>query len=281
MGSKISNARSFKRLLQRYKGLGGSPKYLSDHWQLFKNLFDYSSVDWSAEVIFFSKKWIIERKDPKWKMLKQYFLDVGWQTTAYLRDQLVFDLMFSHALRNYNLKPDPYLCDTVKHLCYISQGTFPGFCVSNNDQILPLSFFEKVFIEDYGIQYAPIIFCLGYLPRVKNVYYSLEYPTLAAFSPKSQNYSSKLEDLREIKHIIRALNRFLEQDDWQIQGTPIHGLLDVSYKYLHPDKDSLEETSLTSGLLQWDPRIQIATEKSGLPFATSNPLLRGSILIST
>lgn len=283
---KISDAIAFKKLKKIFGLQCRVPETLNDQWPLLLELAEHKDFPqkWTAEVIYFSKKWLEPRKDISWKLFKNYFLEKAWEDSTYLRNQIIFDLAFSCALEEKNLKPNPYLTDTVKHLFAISQDSYPGYEVAIDNTTVPLEAFQKIFLEVYGLKYQPTIMIPGYLKsdHEKSLYYSLEVPTLMAFSPKSRKITNKLEDLREIKHIIQRITDYLREDKLRLQQTPLYRLInEINFEYYHTDKDIYHETAKTSELQKIDKYIiQEKKKYKQKEFCETSPFLRGCIRIS-
>ncbi len=197
----------------------------------------------------------------------------------YVRNQVVFDLAFSCALEKKNLKPNPYLTDTVKHIFAIAQNNYPAYEIATDNFALPLEAFQAIFTDLYTLKYHPTIMVPGYLTNtLKSLYYSLEVPTLMSFSPKSRKNLNKLEDLREIKHIIERTIDYLREDRLRIKEA--YRLVDeVNFEYYHTDEDIHMDTNKTSDLTTADKRIMQHAQNSAKPFCNTSPFLRGCVRI--
>ena len=282
---KISDAMSFKKLKKVFGLQCRMPDTLVDQWPLLNELAHHPAFpqSWENEVIYFSKKWLEERDDVAWKLFKTYLLELAWTNSGYLRNQMIFDLAFSCALEEKNLRPNPYLTDTVKHLFAIGQNIYPGYEIATNSQGLPLDGFQEIFANIYGLKYQPTMLVPGYLQSDpnKSIYYSLEIPTLMSFSPKSRKNANKLDDLREIKHVTERVTDYLKEDELRLEHSPLNRLIhEVNFEYYHSDEDIYHETLKTHELPKIDKNIMLEEQKSTKEFCDTSPFLRGCIRIA-
>src|SRR5579883_2293481 len=135
------------------------PKNLLDQWEIFKSITNHPEVkcNWMTEIVFFSGKWMEKIKtDSAWQSLYLILLQNVWDSCAYERNQMFYEFAVSCAQANRNLKPNPYLSDTLRHLLMVGLGTGIGFGIATNEDLLPLSTLQTVYLECYGLRkYAP------------------------------------------------------------------------------------------------------------------------------
>lgn len=283
---KISDVACYKKLRQAFELRAKMPVYLPDQRDMFLELASHSEFpsDWHFDVLFFTNKWIKDRKAPKWRLFREFLLDYAWQSTNFLREQVAVNLFVSSALINKNLRPNPYLSDTAKHLYAIAGGGYPGFKIADNDNSAPIKGFQQVFSDIYGLKYVPTLVHPGYLAAETSggVYYSLELPTLFNFSPKSKKGRNKLDDLREVKHIIENTNAYMLEAIERKRDRVLHHILgSIRFDYFHTEVDEYEGIKSTRQLLKLDETIandeRLYNNKS---FCETSPFLRGCIRIS-
>lgn len=272
---KISDIFCYKKIKKEFNLRTNIPKGLLDQWEIFVELANHPKFPspWHVEVLYFTDKWSENKKDEKWRIFREFLLNVDRKETHYLQDQMTFDLAFSCALGERNYKPTSYLADTIKHLYALGHDIFPGFKVATNDEAAPISGFQKIFSTLYGLKYAPTMMSPGYLSNKESqpIYYSLEMPTLMAFSPKSRKTNNKLNDLREIKHIMEVVSRSLS----------VYRLAEkVTFNYYHSDTDEYKETRLIRSLIEDDPTLKKYLRSQDKPFCETSAFLRGCIGIT-
>jgi len=283
---KISDAARFKKLKQHFKLQSRMPKGLLDQNELFLELSNHSLFpeQWSVDVVYFSKKWTENKTDMKWRLFREFLLSYAWRSYEYMRNQVVFNVFFSSALSGKNLNPNPYLADTVKYLYAISRHNYPGFKIGTDSRAAPIRGFRKVFSDIYGIKYVPTMVHPSYLlddPK-EGIYYSLEAPTLMEFYPKSRKVCNKLNDLREVKHVLdNTLSYVLKHKQKAKESTLSHLLDEVSFQFFHSDFDQYDEIQQTHQTLKNDQAVKSEMKTCpDKPFCETSPFFRGCVRIS-
>ena len=133
-------------------------------------------------------------------------------------------------------------------------------------------YLEDIFTHHYGLKYLPTMVQPSYINQDntrEKLYYSLEIPTLMELPPKSNRNRNKLEDLRELKHI---LNHILPDISGDIINRPL--ILD----YYHNDFDRFGEIKKTETLILTDDKIKSEIEKNiDKSFCKTSLFFRGCI----
>ncbi|STX55462.1 Uncharacterised protein [Legionella beliardensis] len=202
---------SFRKLEREIGVLSKLPSGPYDHWQLFKDMVNASSNkgNWNMQLIYFSKNWIDSIiNDIKWNHVKSFLFQLAWKESEYTRNQFYFDIAYSLMQEKGNFSINPYLTDTARHILDIAVSAFPGLAPIVNDDLAPLKLIQHTLTYSYGLKkYIPTIIAPQYFLLANNsasVYYSMQYPTTRAFSPKTQNtistfYPTKNPDTIRIK----------------------------------------------------------------------------------
>ncbi|MFN3235154.1 MAG: hypothetical protein ACE365_07065 [Gammaproteobacteria bacterium] len=285
--SKISQSKEFRRVKKTFGLKSAIPTKLLDQWPFLVDLANSPvfDQDWNLEVLYFSGQWLDKWKNFEWESLENYLIRLVWKDSSFLRDQIVFNFSFSMALMEKNLRPNPYLADTVKHLYLIGRGVFPGFRVAVDDVAGPVTQFQKVFNDVYHLKFAPTMIHPGYIQDVfprGALYYSLEIPTLMEFSPRSKWNTNKISDLREIKHIQTVTTNFFLEDKLGLNLTPIYNSMrDTLYQYFHTDHDELEEILTIENVMDSDRLIKSDEKRFSKPLCITSAFLRGCVQIAS
>ncbi|MFN3234923.1 MAG: hypothetical protein ACE365_05885 [Gammaproteobacteria bacterium] len=285
---KISQSGGYKRLKRQFNIKSAMPITLQEQWNLFRDLTNSPGfkTDWHCEVLFFSREWIenINAKDGAWDQLRLYLLDTAWKDTAFIREERVLDYMFSCGLLNKNVRPNPYLATVTKNLYSIALGAYPAFKVATNEVAAPIHEIQKIFLYLYELRFSPTMMHLSlfHQKQCPSIYYSLEYPLLSSFLPKSRKAANKLNDLREIKYIQNVTKAFIMEDAFSMKDTLIYKKIKRAFfNYYHSDEDALGETNFSFHLPKIDSDIKNEMEKyPEYPFCHTSPFLRGCIRIS-
>jgi len=268
-----------------------APKSLYDHWAIFREITknELTQCDWRSCLIYFSEKWVDKiNNDPAWSKLNKYLHLLAWQRFEYDRNRFHDEFIFSMLQKKRNLKPNPYLMDTARHLFITAMGAAPGYAPATNEDFIPLEVLQKAYIESYGLKkYMPIIMQPSIFDYDKDkfpIYYSLQYPSTFVFSPKSRKISSRLHEMRELEHIVSVcINEFSKENSLYYGTTMNHisKLLKIEYFHNEPDQHNIIKPSIE--LSQLDPRFNRLNKdskiKSGM-FSGDSPFVRGCVAIS-
>ncbi|OGT53114.1 MAG: hypothetical protein A3E84_02505 [Gammaproteobacteria bacterium RIFCSPHIGHO2_12_FULL_42_13] len=268
------------------------PKSLYEHWSVFKEIINSEVINcnWRSCIIFFSEKWINKlHNDPSWYKLKLYLHELAWHNFEYERNRIYYDFVFSVIQNKRNLKPNPYLADTARHLFMTALGAVPGYIPAVNDNLLPASLLQKIFIESYGLKkYHPDIMQPSHFTLEKDkypIYYSLQNPSTLIFSPKSRKISSTIFELRELEHIMRIFISELSKDNALCSDTIINTIAKtVDFDYYHNKADRHRVIRSSSEIAKADKRFNITDSRNKSPtthFASDSPFVRGCISIKS
>jgi hypothetical protein len=267
------------------------PKNLYQQGEVFKQLANSKLINspWRSCLMYFSEKWIQKlHTDSAWLELKLYLHETGWQRTEYNRNSISYAIAFSVIQKKRNLKPNPYLTDTSRHLFATALGAAAGYVPAMDESALPLNILQKIYIESYGLKkYFPTIlqphmfnFEIDKLP----IYYSLQYPSTYIFSPKSRKITNTLLELRELEHITKVFANELSKSTALCADTIIHEVAKkIEFNYFHNEVDSHHIIKPSTEIFEFDDRFKKITADIKLPhanFSSDARFLRGCISIS-
>lgn len=269
-----------------------APKTLYEHWELFKEIVNSPSVncEWRCCVLYFSEKWVSSiHNDSAWMGLKQYLHELAWSQNEYERNRIYYDIAFSMIKKKRNLKPNPYLADTARHLFTTALGAAPGYIPALNNEGLPLETLQEIFVQSYGLKkYYPIIMQPSHFHFEEDhypIYYSLQHPSTHVFSPKSREVSSTLVEIRELEHIMNVFINELSKDD-EICADTIIGQVakGIKLNYFHNKLDRHRVVRSSADLMILDDRFSAAGSNSkfvSASFSADAPFVRGCVSISS
>lgn len=266
-----------------------APKTLYDHWFIFKEIVNSEVIKstWRSCLIYFSENWVNKmHSDSAWLKLKLYLHELAWQFFEYDRSHIYYEMAFSLFQKKRNLKPNPYLTDTAKHLFITALGDAPGYIPAINDSALPIDTLQKVFVESYGLRkYIPTIMQPSHFDyKLDNypIYYSLQNPSTYVFSPKARSMFSTLIEMRELEHITKIFKEEFMNDNGMCKNTIISEIAKhVRFDFYHNKLDKHNVVDLSSKLVDKDNRFNMAQYKSKeASFARDAPFLRGCVSIT-
>ncbi len=266
------------------------PKSLYAHWDIFKELVNSKTInsDWCSCLMYFSEKWVEKLySDKSWIELKLYLHELSWERTEYSRNSTYYDIAFSVIQKKRNLKPNPYLADTARHLFTTALGAAPGYTPAIDNTALPLNDLQKVYVDSYGLKkYIPTILHPTKFNFEKDklpIYYSLQNPSTYVFSPKSRKITNTLLELRELDHITKIFTEELSKGAPFCSDTIINKAAEsIEFKYFHNESDRHHIITPSSEIPNFDHRFNKIHADIKLPNATfSNDakFLRGCISI--
>lgn len=267
-----------------------APKSLYEHWFIFKEIINSKLIesDWKSCVLYFSQKWLEKiLKDEAWLKLKTYLHEQAWRYFEYGRCRVFYDIIFSVIQKNRNLKPNPYLVDTAKHLFATAVGDAPGYAPANNENALPLELIQKAFVESYGLKkYFPTIMkptTFIFESDKTPVYYSLQNPSTFTFSPKSRRISSTLVEMRELQNIMKIFINELLKDRMMGFDSVINEVAkQVEFNYFHNKIDRHKVVKPSHEISCFDNRFDSTNHRykhAIASFAEDAPFVRGCVRI--
>lgn len=266
-----------------------APKTLYNHWSVFKEIISSNIIecDWRSCILYFSEKWISKiQHDKAWINIKSYLYEKVWKDFEYERCRMYYDITFCLIQEKYNLKPNPYLTDTARHLFATALGDVPGYAPACDEDALPVSILQKIFVESYGLRkYLPTIMRpthFNFNKDIVPIYYSLQTPSTLNFSPKSRKLFSTTIEMRELSHIIRTYIKALSSNSL-IMGSDsaISEIANkVEFCFYHNREDRHKIIKLSNKIELTDPRFgssRHAHKEKGAVFAQDAPFVRGCV----
>lgn len=285
----ISDLTYHKKLRNDFNVKQRPPKNLLEQWSIFTALTNQSSecASWRCKVLLLSGKWIDKIKhDSAFRALYIYFLEQAWRNSAYWRNKVYYDFLVSCVQESRNLKPNPYLVDTMKYLMAIAIGATPGFVVSRNNIAAPIDYIQKVYVHSYGLKkYTPTLMHPGYFTLQTTshpAYYSLQHPTTLEFSPRSRKISNTLYDLSELKHILDIFLHEVSMKRLKVE----HGIMgnvaeEIAFDFFHSKPDRYGDIQLTKSMAVTDPALtQCHIDGASHQFADTGTFVRGCVRIA-
>jgi hypothetical protein len=283
--AKVTDAVGHKKLKAEFGIKQNPPQTLTDQWKIFRMINNRSPQPWFCEVLVFPSTWIKKRdNDISWLRFQNYLLTKAWIQSRNTRAKAEYSAMwesFSSAVCSRNLKPGPYIVNTVMHLLFLANSTAPGFKVINNENnILPFTLIEKAYLEVYKLRgYAPLILRPCMLAAGDTaIYYSMAYPTLYEGTPAIRHKPNIISEVREVKMLMEMLQRVVEKQNKYLFGF----MRGIQFEYYHSDKDTFEELKNSNDITNDDPLIHeiLATKHEEKKFPSYGQFFRGCIRIS-
>lgn len=278
--------------LQRDFNIKSRPaKSLYEHWQVFREIVNSEEVrsDWRCCIVYFSENWLTSlHEDIGWKELKQYLHELAWSRYEYERNKIYYDSIFSIIQKERNLKPNPYLVDTAKHLFATAVGAAPGYAPATDNNSMPTDILQHAFLESYGLKkYWPTIMQPKHFDFEASrfpIYYSLQHPSTCVFSPRSRSVSSTIHEMRELEYVMSIFIEELSKEGALSSDTIVGRIAKfVKFNYFHNTIDTHNVIRSSLDLLNNDRRFSttlLPDTPEGL-FAADASFLRGCVSIGS
>jgi hypothetical protein len=282
---KISEKLKHAKLRREFNLGLETPKNLLDDWEIFRALANSEKFgdSWTVEMLFFPKIWFEKLNDPAWRDFKNYLLQTAFDGSEFWRNEFIWDIALSLMQKRRNIRPNPYIADTVKHLLAMGIGALPGFSAALDNTAGPIKRLQEIYVDVYQVPYAPIIMQpnLFNVESDRAVYYSLSYPTTIKFSPRSREESSKLSDLYDIKSLLQKYLSDISNVEFNLADTPIFDLPSkVKYDFFHTDIENYSGIRPSSDIPLEDASFSQIPYGGDKEFPVNSPFVKGCLRLT-
>lgn len=279
---KINVQAKFDHLIRDFRVKCDKPNSYYDHYHIFKDLCQIPLIsnNWKSCLIYFTYPWIKKiSHDPAWEKLRLYLYQYDWNNMLFNRNHIYFDFIFSVLQASLKFKPSPYFADTAKYLFKIAIGEAFGYqpCTTNDD--LPLEGLQKAFTSSYGIDYSPTIMTTTRAnnKNQKPIYYSLQYPTMNAFSYRSRKTTSALYELSELCELIEAYKKQIVLNSDMLKSNELMNTINTkNFIFIHNMPQAKKKIVNSKDIVMQDSQF---LDKNGLKINTDAKFFRGCIKV--
>lgn len=284
---KISETNGYNRMKKMYDLPSMPPLEFQEQWSVFRLLALQSPENdlWFSDVLFFTKEWFSCKNDSKeWVDFKNFLYAQGWIHTHYVREETdikLEDQIFFSMITKRNLKPRPYLINTIKHLVGIAKGFVPGFKVANDLTAAPISLIQDVYMDAYRLSYLPtMMHPYSLLSYNKNVflYYSLVVPTLRESVEQPRNVPTIITDLRDITLLMSIYQEAVKEAS-QLDGVD-RFMKKVNYAYFQESSNAYKEIQSNKSITEDHNFLLDLARYPSSSFCFTSRFFRGCIRIS-
>lgn len=248
-----------------------APRTLLDHHEIFTEIAKNADKKWWCEILFFPAHWL---KDATSALLQKYWLETAWRQSFNCRANMSYDMAwetFAKDITKRNWNPKLSTINTIKHLLAIGDGIYPGFALTSPDEhAIPVRLIENAYSNDYKLKKYPAIVMQPYHLRdkINSVYYSLPLTTLLESSIKPRNSPRIIDELREIKMLMKVLLEHQPREN-------------IKYEFFHYGEDRFSEILSSDEIPKHDPSFKkVMSAHRGKLFPSNSPFTRGCIRIS-
>ena len=236
-------------------------KNFAEQWPLLKAMSnsEHFTYPWHAKMVFFSKDFISTMNNhPE---LKNKLLQSIWQSTAFARNQGMYDLVWSSFIESHlplAIKNNLIVMETVRYLLNVLMQARPAYVPVVDNLAGPVHGFSKMLLDVYRIRfYLPAFMKIAHYDGQTPIYYSLQKPCfVSAMSHKSSD-SQTIKMLKQIKETFELFKACVLDDSlpFSLQNTLLHQKLqDTNLTFYHP-KGGDELCQDIDSLFKEDPRF--------------------------
>ncbi|MBU0456285.1 MAG: hypothetical protein KKA99_05895 [Gammaproteobacteria bacterium] len=290
---KISEARHHKKLMREYQITCAPPKNIFKQWQVFKALYNSPSFNtqWESEIIYLTKPWDeglkkYKKKSQAWAALEAYLYRKIYEHSEIGRRKTILEILWLKVvsiLREEGFRPDIYAIDTFKHLVHLFLGDRAGYRPFIDDSGGPITEFQKIYVETYGLDQIPTMMGPALFSFEKNVpvYYSMQSPTMLSPNPYVRQVQTIIEEMRELMMIKSSLSH--DFGNIKINNMKVHELVSLmKLDFFHGELFSYgKDIRPTSEIPLSDKDFLYSPLQSDrLKFAESGSFIRGCVKIA-
>ena len=271
---KIADGTAHGKIKRDYGISAYPPKNLMQQAKVFSDIAKATQQKhhWQCDILFFTSDWLNEKR------LYDYCAKKAWKQSLNAQTAANFDPAweeFSTEVTRRNIKPKPYIINTLKHILALSRGELPGFMPANNldDSCLPTQAIQEVYLRSYQLKkYYPSIMVPSYFNKTScPIYYSLSFPTLLEYAPQAGNLRSIMSNMRELKQMLRILLHCYRHANQPQQ---------VTIDFFHSDIDKLSEIRHASEIPSVDECVaSIKAKHDDYEFADNSTFFNGCVQI--
>lgn len=283
MLAKISDAEKYKKLRKEFSLCIDKPRGFADHFELFREISEHSNFNksWNVRVLLFSKSWFEHLGSDTWMPFNNYLLQLVFNNTDYQRNIDFWNVAFPLILGD--MRPKPFAAGVAKQLLAVGSGAVSGFAAALDNSAAPISELQRVCVDIYGIDYAPIIMQPTSFQLHKNyrpVYLPLKsYCTLACLS-KSRERDNFSNDIYEIRQVLNAYIKGIIYGNFNLERTPFYEVAyKINFEYIHDDMEA-NWTKKGAILPAFDPTFIASTPYSKMKFPVNSSFFNGCVCIS-
>ncbi len=282
MLASLANKEKFMRLQAKYDVDLEPPQSQREHGKLFREIAnsENSNINWKTRLLLFGEKWVetLQKNDA----LRLVLLDRTWRGTALDRNIYTLDGVWDDfVLKIRNKKVDRYILTVARHIIEASIGKAYSYQIAPlDDSDGPFYRIAQIIKDDYGLnKYAPVVMTPSNLriEERKNLYVSIQIPTINAKRVYASKNNFLMSDFREIHYVI---NKFIESiQSAMLEQTPLYNLKNYSYNFFSGDKDRMGYFKSGAGIFDNDENISAWLDKNNNIIDDKNPFMRACVRI--
>lgn len=223
--SKISAKTKHEKLCKNIRIKSNAPENIEDEWQVFKEIILKLEHGWSGEVLYFSRKFVERLKQAEYFQLANYLMVLHrstyniWHNTALIWNTIFSQIEQKKHLTHYSM----YSIFTARQLFLIAANSAVGFKPIVNENSIPATILKQVYEEYFGFLDAKQSDCMMQPANLTDedgdaVYYSVNIPMLAEYTPDTFKGKSLISLLEEVRYIVKIYQETIMHEHAQVES---------------------------------------------------------------
>lgn len=201
------------------------PDSTEEQWNVFVDIVKSQHLDWFSEVLFFPRDFINRLKQAESFQLANYFMMLHrsnynvWHNTALIWNALFSEIEQKKYLTHYSM----YSIFTARQLFLIAANSAIAFKPVTNDDAAPCSAIKELYNKAYGFredEQSDVMMepCNLDLSTTDSVYYSINNPMLAEYTPDTFKGKSLISLLEEVFYIVKTYQETIISHHSQVES---------------------------------------------------------------
>lgn len=223
--TKISSKIKHEKLCKTLKLRIQPPESVEDEWIVFNDVIKALNPNWHMEVLFFSRDFVKQIKKMESFQLANYLMMMHratynvWHNTSLIWNAVFSEIEQKKYLSSYSM----YSIFTARQLFLIAANSAVGFKPTLSDEAAPFSEIKKAYNEYYGFaedKQSDIMMLPSNLDlKIEDsVYYSVNNPMLAEYTPDTFKGKSLISLLEEVMYIVNTYQKAILSDHASIES---------------------------------------------------------------
>lgn len=223
--TRITAKSKHEKLSKELKIKALVPESTEEQWQVFTEITRSLNTPWYSEVLFFPREFIHRIRKAESFQLANFLMMLHrgsynvWHNTALIWNAVFSEIEQKKHLTHYSM----YSIFTARQLFLIAANSAVGFKPAMNDKSAPYSVIKDIYNKIYGFKdegLSDVMMEPGTLDVTKtdSIYYSINNPMLAEYTPDTFKGKSLISLLEEVFHIVKIYQENIISDHSQIES---------------------------------------------------------------
>ena len=291
MSPKISDKFLHAKIQRAFGSDNPAPRMSSEHFDVFVEIMQKSGEQkkWYVDILFFAGDWFVaDKKNLHWLRFHHYLQDYLLQYTGFARYRPTFNVIwhfFSYALNQKKKRISSSIFDHLKNLILGAIGVSPLYAPASDNTRGPMEEIQRVYLDIYGLQYAPTIMVPQHVSFNKNAlpaYFSLRQQNSFESNPRNKESESLITDLIQLQSLLRDFLTMVDRKKLKLEDTIIESIINATnFNFYHIDARNYKNINNTKKLPEDDKMlVKLFHSKLFLEFAYTSSFFRSCIQIS-